>query len=139
MKILSDETDEFFEVNNLVHIFFGLEAYYKEKRNTKHGSLWRTLKYTICRIDSYFANIEEYISVADSIEIKCLNDARNTLVHSNEGDPDYALVYQQLIFITRCVLLIEMDYPLDNVVADTQHWSLWQYFAKRRKSDKGNE
>ena len=135
---MSDGIDGFFEINNLVHLFFGLERYYKEKRNTKRASLWRALKYTICRIDSYFENIEEYISVADSIEIKYLNDARNTLVHSNEGESDYQLVYQQLMFITRSVLLMEMAYPAANVRQDTQHWDLWQFFAERRKSIEPN-
>ena len=138
IKIMSDGSDGFFEVNNLAHLFFGLERYYKEKRNTKRASLWRALKYTICRIDSYFENIEEYISVADSINIEYLNDARNTLVHSNEGELEYQLVYHQLIFITRCVLLIEMEYPVSTVENDTSHWELWHFFADRRKPKEAN-
>lgn len=133
VKILSDGTDGFFEVNNLVHLFFGLERYYKEKRNKTHSSLWRALKYTICRIDSYFENIDTFIQVADSIDIGYLNDARNTLVHSNEGEPDYSLVFRQLMFITRCVLLMEMEYPVANIQQETQHWDLWQSFSKGRK------
>lgn len=135
VKILSDGTDGFFEVNNLVHLFFGLERYYKEKRNKSKSSTWRALKYAICRIDSYFESIEEYILVADSIDIGYLNNARNTLVHSNEDEPDYQLVYQQLMFVTRCVLLMEMEYPVANVRQETQHWSLWQFFAERRKKE----
>ena len=135
LKIMTDGADEFLEVNNLVHLFFALESYFKEKRNTKRSSLLGALKYTICRIDNYFENIEEYISVADSIDINCLNNARNTLVHSNEGDPDYPLVYQQLIFITRSVLLMEMQYPISRVWEDTQHWSLWQFFNERRQKE----
>lgn len=134
IKIMSDDSDGFFEVNNLVHLFFGLERYYKEKRNKPRSSLWRALKYAICRIDRYFENIEEFISVADSIDIKPLNAARNTLVHSNEDEPDYQLVYQQLMFITRCILLMEMEYPVANVLQETQHWSSWQFFAERRKA-----
>ena len=125
----------FFEVNNLVHLFFGLERYYKEKRNKPRSSLWRALKYAICRIDRYFENIEEFISVADSIDIKPLNAARNTLVHSNEDEPDYQLVYQQLMFIMRCILLMEMEYPVANVQQETQHWGSWQFFAERRKAN----
>ena len=135
VKILSDGTDGFFEINNLLHLFFGLERYYKLKRSKKHSSLWRALKYTVCRIDSYFENIEEYVSVADSIDIKYLNDARNTLVHSNEGKPDYPLVFNQLIFITRCVLLMEMEYPVASVQQDTNHWDLWQFFKESRKRE----
>ena len=119
--------------------FFGLERYYKEKRNAKHSTLWRALKFTICRIDCYFETIEKFIAVADSLDIGFLNDARNTLVHSNEGEPDYSLVYAQLIFITRCVLLrMEMNYPVTCVLQDTNHWSLWQFFAERRKQEEAD-
>ena len=133
IKIMFDGRDGYFERNNLVHIFFGLEAYYKDKCNLRSGSLGKALKYTICRIRSYFQNVEEYIRVLESIDIDSLSHARQVLVHSNKGNPNYTLVYQQLLFITRCVLLMEMEYPVCSVENDTSHWELWHFFADRRK------
>ena len=119
VKILSDDDDGFFNINNLVHVFFGLEAYHKSKRNPSEGSLKKALKYTICQIQSYFENVDVYMKVADSIDTSAFSHARQVLVHANEGEPDYQLAFQQLIFITRCVLLMEMEYPISRCPGKT--------------------
>ena len=134
VKIMSDGTDGFFDVNNLVHVFFGIEAYYKAKCTLTSGSIKKALEYSICQIECYFADIERYIEEIGSIEGSKLNRARQILVHANEGNPDYALIYHQLLFITRCVLLMEMEYPVARVAGDTRHWSLWNFFAERRQT-----
>ena len=138
VKIMSDETDGFFNINNLVHLFFGIEHYHKVKRSPTHGSLAKALEFTISRIGKYFHSVETFATVADSIDLSSLSHARQVLVHANEGEPDYPVVFHQLIFITRCTLLMEMNYPVANVEQDTNHWSLWHFFAERRKADESN-
>ena len=135
VKILSDENDGFFNRNNLVHVFFGLEQYHKAKCNLKSGSLSKALEFAISKTSNYFQNVEKYVTVAQEIDVNTVSHARQVLVHANEGEPDYPLVYQQLIFITRCVLLMEMEYPVSSVRDDTSHWDLWHFFADRGKSD----
>ncbi|MYD09136.1 MAG: hypothetical protein F4X02_03740 [Chloroflexi bacterium] len=137
VKILSEEDDGFFNINNLVHVFFGIEAYCKEKCSRSRGriSLKEALTFTIARIRKYFEEVEDFVKEIDSLSVNTLSHARQVLVHANEGKPDYALVYHQLIFITRCVLLVEMEYPVANVKQDTQHWSSWHIPAERRKPE----
>ena len=139
VRLLSDESDGFFDVNNLVHVFFGLEAYHKAKCKLKSGSLSKAIEFAISKISNYFQNIEKYVTVAEEIDVNTLSHARQVLVHANEGEPNYQLVYQQLIFITRSVLLMEMEYPVSQVRQDTQHWSVWQFFSERRKSNEPDD
>ena len=134
IKLLTDGRDGFFDVNNLVHVFFGLEAYHKSKCNLNKGALGKALKYAIGQIKSYFQDVEKFSMIAKEIDTSALSHARQVLVHSNEGEPNYPLVFQQLMFITRSVLLMEMEYPVSQVRQDTQHWDLWHFFAERRKS-----
>ena len=138
VRILSHDEDGFFNINELVHVYFGLEAYYKAKCNAKSGSLKKALEYTIHRIRSYFEGVENYITLAEEIDVNSVNHARQVLVHANEGKPDYQLVFQQLMFITRCVFLMEMEYPISQIQQDTQHWSLWQFFADRRQQEEAD-
>jgi len=100
--------------------------------------LAKALNYVICQIRSRFQNVEKYITAVESIDMNSLSHARQVLVHANEGDPDYALVYHQLIFVTRCVMLMEMEYPVSAVEKDTSHWELWHFLADRRKPKEAN-
>ena len=125
IRIMSETKDGFFEVNNLVHIYFGLEAYCKAKCNSGNSSLKCALDYILPRIRERFGHADLFSRALQTIDKGCISHARQVLVHSNEGDPDFSLIYRQLVLITRCILLMEMEYPLDNVEEDTQHWSLW--------------
>ncbi len=132
VKILTDEEDGFLNINNLVHLFFGLERYHKTKCSLPKSSLEEALRYSVKCISEYFQSVSVFTRAASEVDVNSLVRARQVLVHANEGEPDYKLVYQQLIFITRCVFLMEMEYPVANVRQETQHWSQWQFFKKRR-------
>ena len=138
VQIIPDGSGGCLEEENLVHLFFGIESFHKARCNFKSGSLGKALEYTIGRINSYFQDVEKYVSVAKSIDLESLSHARQVLVHANEGKPDYRLVYNELIFIARSVLLMEMEYPIAHVQQETQHWDLWHFFAKRRNADESN-
>ncbi len=139
VKILTDGEDGFFDINNLVHLFFGIESYHKTKCGLPKSSLEKALCFSVKRISEYFENADKFTLTAGEVDVNSLVRARQVLVHANEGEPDYSLVFQQLMLITRCVFLMEMEYPVANVQQDTSHWTLWSYFAQRsKKQNNGN-